>query len=493
MSEPASGVTETVAVSEAATAAAAVKRVKVRTLVVMCSALFLALLDSTVITLALPTIGNDFGVGLTGLQWIIGGYILTYASLLLAGGALGDRYGRHRVFIAGMGVFVAGSLLCALSDTTTQLIAGRAVQGIGAAAITPQTLAILAQTFPEPAERARAFGVWSGVSGLALVLGPLLGGNLVQVFGWQSVFLLNIPVCAVAMALASRLPAESGDASRRPVSPRSLLLTVSWLGCLTYALVEGNTIGWASSLVAGLLSVAAVSFATQLLTELRSRRPTLQLTLFRSHAFTGAASVTFLVAFGLNAVFLLLSLLLQRSAGLDPAAAGNRLLPTMGAIVVAAFLGGRVAGRFGSRIPVTCGTGLAGASLLVLSTLVLGHGYSEWWPLFVTFGFGVGMVMSPNNAALMASAPAESAGQASALNAVGQQVGALLGIAALGSLVGANSTTGASTGPMASDALAQGIQVGLLAAGVCYLLAAAVAVTLLRPAVPSPDRARVVT
>lgn len=460
--------------------APAAPREKTLTLVVVCSALFLALLDSTVISLALPTVRRDLGADVSDLQWIVDGYILLYAALLLTCGSLGDRFGRRQMFLAGMAVFTAGSLLCALSGSVGALIAGRAVQGLGAAAITPQTLAVLAQVFPGERERARAFGTWSAVSGLALVLGPVAGGAFAELFGWQSVFLLNVPIGLLALVAGRRLPARTAVRTRRPLDPAGQLCAVAWLVPLTYGLVEGPRAGWRDPTVVAALVTGAAAFVALLLVERRVRHPLLRLDLFRIRRFTGSTAVTFLVACGLNAGFLLLSLLLQLLGGADPSAAGVRLLPIMAAIVLAAALAGRFSGSFGPRPLVILGTALAGTSLLMLGAFAVSRPYGSWWPLLVLMGLGVGMVMSPNNTILVSSAPAGSTAQAAAVSGAAQQIGALLGVASLGLFL-----TGAI--PAASDggaypALAAGIEHGLLLAGGCYLVAAVLAGMLIRPA-----------
>jgi DHA2 family methylenomycin A resistance protein-like MFS transporter len=467
------------------------------TLLVVCSALFLALLDSTVISLALPTVQRDLHAGVGGLQWIVDGYILLYATLLLTGGTLGDRLGRRQVFLAGMAVFTAGSLLCALSGSVAALTAGRAVQGVGAAAVTPQTMAILAQVFPGERERARAFGTWSAVSGLALLLGPVAGGALAELLGWQSVFLLNVPIGLFALAAGRRLPAVTAVRAPRPLDPAGQLLTVCCLAPLTYGLVEGPRTGWGEPGTAAALGVSAAALVALLAVERRAAHPMLRLELFRARTFSGATSVTFLVAFGLNAGFLLLSLLLQLLDGAEPAAAGLRLLPTMAAIVVAAALAGRLSARVGPRLPVTLGTALAGVALLGMALLAVDRSYGVWWPLLVVMGLGVGMVMSPNNAALVGSVPADAAGQAASMGGAAQQVGALLGVASIGLvLTGAvlgGAAPGAAVGP-APDAggravLAAGVEHGLLLAAACYLAAALAAALLIRAgrAAPQPE------
>lgn len=448
------------------------------TLCVVCSALFLALLDSTVVALALPTVRRDLDADLTGLQWIVEGYVCPYAALLLTGGFLGDRFGRRRVFLAGMAVFTAGSVLCAVAGSVEVLTAGRAVQGVGAAAVTPQTLALLSQVFPGERERAKALSTWSAVSGLALLLGPVAGGSSAELLGWRSVFLLNVPVGVFALAAGRRLPAPAASGPERPLDGKGQLLIVACLGSATYGLVEGPRTGWTSAPVAAALVLAGVAALALLGVERRTPYPALRLDFFRRAVFTGATSVTFLMAVALNAAYLVLSLLLQVLDGASPAQAGLRLLPTMAAIVVGAVVAGRAVRRLAPWQLVATGTALAGLSLLSVAALAPGHSYALWWPGATLMGLGMGLVMSPNNGAMIGGVRPEDAGQAAAMGGVLQQAGALLGVASLGAVLGSAALEGhAATAPAG---LASGLRHGLLLAGVCCLLATAATVLLTR-------------
>ena len=482
-------------------------RSRTAVLVVVCLALFLALLDSTAISLALPVVQEDLGADVSGLQWIADGYVLVFACLLLSAGTAGDRLGRRRPFLGGLVLFTLGSVVCALAPSLGWLVAGRVVQGIGAAAVTPQTLAILGQTFPAPAERARAFGIWSGVSGLALLLGPAVGGLLVGTWGWQSVFWVNVPVGVLAVVLGSRVLVDVPPAEASTLDLPGQVLTVGVLGTLTYALIEGGRHGWTSGLILTLLACSVALAVVLVSVERRAAAPMLRLDLFRSGTFSACAAVTFVTAFGLYASFFLLSLYLQRVQGLAPAAAGVRLLPAMVAVVLVAPVAGLLAGRVGSRPVVVLGSGLAAAGLLLLSTLDAGSGYVSVWPALVALGAGIGFAMPATNTALMGAAPVSSGSAAGATGETSQQVGALLGIAVLGALVSAGirdsvrddaGLTGAAadrlatdvaagalpTGPLASaaeTALTAGITAGLLVAGLGFALGAAVALTIREP------------
>ena len=235
------------------------RRLKLTTLFTMCFALFMAMLDNTVVNVALPTIQRDFGSGVSGLQWIISAYTLFFASLMLTGGTLGDLYGRKRLFLIGLLVFSSGSLLCGLAPSLHWLVAGRAVQGIGAAALLPGTLSILITTFPDPKERAQAIGLWAGVSGLALAAGPVIGGVLVDTLGWQSVFFINVPIGVLAFLVALRTVRESSNPEGRTLDLPGQGLAVLSLGSLVYALIEANNYGWTSPLILTLFAVGIVT------------------------------------------------------------------------------------------------------------------------------------------------------------------------------------------------------------------------------------------
>ena len=460
-------------------------RARTLTLIGLCLALFMTLLDSTVVNLALPTIASDLGVRLSGLQWIVDAYVLVLASLLLSAGALGDRWGRRNVFVAGMVAFDAGSLVCALAPTLPVLIAGRVVQGAGAAALLPGTMSILASAFPGERDRARAIGVWSGTSGLALLLGPPVGGVLVRYVGWPSIFYLNVPLGLVAIVLALRVFPDSGERRSGADVPGQALAVIA-LTTLTYALIEGNRHGWRTPLIAGLLVIAVVAFAAFAAVEARRTDPMLPLRMFARLRFAAANAVIFLVGFGLLGSFFFLSLYLQQVQGYSPAEAGTRLLPVMAAVVVAAPLAGRLAGRFGSRGPMSAGLTVAGAGLLLLITVGPHTGYGSWWPYLVLLGLGLGLTMAPTNAAIVGSVDGRQAGTASAIGMTSQQVGSLIGIALLGAIVGAGTGAGTSVRTSA-DAFADGMHRAFLVAGIAFLAGAVIALATQGRGAPVPE------
>jgi MFS transporter, DHA2 family, methylenomycin A resistance protein len=419
------------------------RRLKVATIGSMCLAMFMVLLDNTVVNVALPSISEDVGSSVSGLQWIVNAYTLLFASLMLTAGTLGDLYGRKRVVLGGLGLFTLASVLCGLAPSVELLVAARALQGVGAAALLPTTLAIITATFPDRRERAQAIGIWAGVSALALAAGPVVGGVLVDSLGWQSIFFVNLPVGVAAYAVARRV--VRGDGGRRPagsgrrVDLPGQLLAVAALGSVTFALIEGPGRGWGSPLIAGLLAVAAVAGAAFLAVERRSPDPMLPLRLFRDRTFSAAVAVAGLAFFGVLSMLFFLSLFFQNVQGYSALETGLRFLPLEGAIVVVAPLAGRVAGRVGSRWLMAAGMGMAGAALLLLVRLQPGTEYAGVWWNLTLLGVGMGITMAPATAAIMGSVESGRAGVASAVSNTSRQVGAVFGIAVLGAVLASHT------------------------------------------------------
>src|SRR5687768_17057634 len=273
----------------------------------MCFALAMALLDNTVVNVALPTISRELGAGVSGLQWIVDGYVLAFASLLLTGGIAGDRYGRKKMFLLGLAIFTTASLLCGLAQSTGQLIGARALQGVGAAVLMPGTLSILTVTFP-PEERAKAIGIWAGVSGLALALGPTAGGLLVERVGWESIFFLNVPIGIVAFVLASRVAVESRAAEARTLDVQGLLLGTGGLFSLTYGLIEANQRGWTDAVILGALCGGVLLLAAFVSWEHYNPRGMMPLHFFKIPAFSAGNAVAFALSLGMFGTFFFFSL-----------------------------------------------------------------------------------------------------------------------------------------------------------------------------------------
>ncbi len=415
------------------------RRAKVAILLAMCLALFMVLLDNTVVNVALPAIQRDLGSTVSGLQWVVNGYTLLFASLMLTAGALGDLFGRRRVVLAGMGLFTFASLLCGLAPNLELLVAARALQGVGGAALLPTTLAIVAGAFPDARERAHAIGIWAGVSALALAAGPVLGGALVDSLGWQSVFVVNVPVGVLAWHVARRVVTETARPGGRRLDLPGQALAIVALGSLTYALIEGPHRGWTSVPIAGLLVVAGVAAVAFVAVERGHPDPMLPLRFFRDRTFSASVAVAGLAFFGVLSMLFFLSLYFQNVQGHSAVETGLRFLPLEAAIVFVAPLAGRAAGRFGSRVPMTVGMALAGSALLLLTRLEPATAFASVWWMFSLLGIGMGMTMAPITAAVMGSVPADRAGVASAVSNTSRQVGAVFGVAVLGAVVAGRS------------------------------------------------------
>lgn len=410
-------------------------------LLTVCLALFLALLDSTAISVVLPLMAKNLGAGISGLQWTAESYVLVMAGFLLTSGTLGDRLGRKRVFLCGVLLFVAGSAVSALAGSLPALFAGRAIQGLGAAGMSPQSMGIIGAAFPGRAERARALGIWSGTSGLALVLGPVIGGILADRWGWQSVFWVNVPLGVAAILLGSKsIEGFRSAPAARHVDVPGQALAICTLVALAFAIIDAGEFAWASASVLVPLAVAAGSASGLVWSERKARDPMLPPALFRSRTYVASIGVLFCVAFGMYASFFLISLEMQRGEGLSPEGAGLRLLPAMAAAVVAAPLAGWLAGRVGERLVAASGTGAAGISLLLLGLRDLSGPYSTWWPLLVLLGLGIGCTFAPTNSALLGSVPSDRASVASAIGQLCQQAGTAVGIGVLGTVAAVGIT-----------------------------------------------------
>jgi EmrB/QacA subfamily drug resistance transporter len=409
-------------------------REKVIVLLTMCFALAMAMLDNTVVNIALPTITSKLNATVSDLQWIIDGYVLAFASLLLTGGILGDRYGRKKMFLTGLAIFTLASLGCGLSGSGSQLIMFRALQGVGAALLMPGTLSILTVTFP-PEERARAIGLWAGVSGLALALGPTLGGYIVEHGGWETVFFINVPIGVIAFAIAWRTVRESVSEETRHLDLPGLALGTSGLFSLTYGLIEANQRGWGDGLIVASLVAAAVLLTAFLVWEHRSPKAMMPLSFFRIPAFSAGNAVAFSVSLGLFSIFLFVTLYMQAIRGYTPFQAGLRFLPMTGMIIVTAPVAGQVAQRLGARIPMTYGLTVASAGLLGLTFIQPDTPFWIIGILFVLMGHGLGATMAPMTAAVMGAVGPQRAGLGSAMTNTSREVGGVLGIALLGTVL----------------------------------------------------------
>ncbi|HYB22244.1 MAG TPA: MFS transporter [Solirubrobacteraceae bacterium] len=394
----------------------------------------MAFLDGTIINVALPTIGRDFHASTSSLQWILSGYLLTLASLILLGGSLGDRFGRRRVFVLGAGVFSSASLLCALAPSAPSLIAARLVQGVGGALLTPGSLAMIEANVRRQ-DRARVIGAWSGMTGVATALGPLLGGYLIGAVSWRAAFLINVPLGAIVV-LAAREVGESRDTqAHERLDVRGVALAALALAGTTYALIDGPNVGATiASIAPG--AVGVVALAAFLLAERRSPTPMLPLEIF-SPQFSAANLITFVVYTALGGVFFLLVAFLQISMGYSPVGAGAASLPVTVLMLCLSAASGSLAQRIGPRIPLTLGSLMIAAGMLLMTRIDPGDSYPQSvLPAVVVFGLGLTLVVSPVTATVLAAASERHSGIASGVNNAVARVASLLAVAVLPLLAG---------------------------------------------------------
>ena len=405
------------------------------TLGAMCFALFMIMLDNTVVNVALPSIQKDLGSSISGLEWTVNAYTLSFAVLLVTGGRLGDIFGRRRMFLFGVVVFGLSSAFIGLSQSEAWLVTGRAVQGVGAAFMMPGTLSIISNAFP-PEELGKAIGTWAGVSAIALAVGPLLGGWLTEDVSWRAIFFINLPVAIGAVIVTLFAAHESRDETvgRTVDLPGIAGITVS-LTALVFALVEGNSWGWGSPKIIGLLALSVVALAAFVVVEKRAVAPVVDFDALRSRQFLGANIVAFMVSFGMLAMFFFLALYMQNILGFSPLEAGVRFLPATVVIIFAGPIAGRLADRFGPRPLMTAGMLITAVSLFWQSRIGVDTSYGFLAPAFVLMGLGMGLVMSPMSMAAMNAVDRTKAGVASGTLSMFRMVGGTFGVAALGALV----------------------------------------------------------
>jgi EmrB/QacA subfamily drug resistance transporter len=403
----------------------------------MCFALFMIMLDNTVVNVALPSIQRDLHSSTSGLEWTVNAYTLSFAVLLVTGGRLGDIFGRRRMFIFGVIVFGFSSFLIGLATSDAWLVGWRAAQGIGAAFMMPATLSIISNEFP-PHERGRAIGTWAGVSAMALAIGPVVGGFLVESVSWQSIFFLNVPVAIAAVAVTLFATHESRDESvERTVDVPGVATLTIGLAALVLALVEGNSWHWGSTRIVALLALALVALAGFVVAERHGRAPMVDFSFFRSRSFLGANVVAFVVSFAMLAMFFFIALYMQNILGYSPLQAGVRFLPATAMIIVLGPIAGRSCRRAGPRVLVTGGLLAVAASLLWQSQLTTHSGFSFLLVGFALMGFGMGFVMSPMSTAAMNAVDQAKAGVASGILSMSRMVGGTFGVAVMGALVSA--------------------------------------------------------
>src|SRR5690242_11873755 len=393
------------------------------------------MLDNTVVNVALPSIERDLHVSISSLEWVVTAYALTFAALLITGGKLGDLFGRRRIFVVGIAIFTLSSLACGLAPSAGFLIGARAVQGVGAALMNPASLSIITATFP-PRERGQAIGIWAGVSAMALAIGPLVGGLIVDNINWNWIFFINVPVGVLGIVVSRLVIKETRDTSHeQSIDLPGLVTSSGALFALSYALIEGNRHGWTSAEILGLFGAAVVLLLAFVALERYQRLPMLDLSLFRIGSFTGANLVAMLVSLGMFGVFFFVSLYIQNILGWTPTQAGASFLPMTLLIILVAPIAGKLSDRVGSRWLMGAGMTLVSISLLLYQRVGL---HSTFWtllPAMLLGGVGMAMTMSPMTAAAMGSVPVDKAGVGSGVLNSFRQLGGSLGIAVMGAIL----------------------------------------------------------
>lgn len=442
-------------------------------------ATFMTYLDNNIVNVAIPRIQTDLHLSVSGLEWVVSAYILVFASLLLAGGRMADVWGRRRMFLVGLAIFTAASLTAGLSGSVDLLVASRAVQGLGAALVTPTALAVISATFADPKERARAVGVWAGVGAVALAVGPLLGGLISQHLSWGWIFFINVPVGLAAMALAVWVLPESRAAEAGGLDVPGLVLSSGALFLLTYALIEGSTLGWTSVVIVAAFVGAAVLATAFVLVEQRAAAPMVAVSLFRERVFTGGIAAAMMWAFGLFGIYFFTSLYLQDVLGFSPTEAGLAFVPMALLMVVGAVLSDRVALRYGAHRSVSAAMVLMGLGIGSVALLGEHATYLQLMPSFLVIGLGGGLTTSLT-ASVLDAMPRDEAGVASGIFNGAREVAGLLGITVIGALLVARQSGALAAGEPATEAFLTGYRAGLLLAAVLVALGGLAAFVALR-------------
>jgi DHA2 family methylenomycin A resistance protein-like MFS transporter len=393
-------------------------------------------LDVTIVNTALSSIGTSLGGGVSELQWVVSAYTIAFAAFILTAGALGDRIGAKRVFMAGFAIFTASSVACALAPNAFILIAARAIQGFGAAVLVPNSLALLSHAYPDEKQRGRAVGIWAAGASLALTAGPLVGGGLIALVGWRSIFLVNLPIGLAGLWLTWAYASETTRSPQREIDLPGQAAAIAALGCLAGAIIEGGTLGWGNAFViAGFVAsaVLAIPFVWQ---ERRASQPMLPLSLFKHRMFALASLVGLLVNVAFYGLIFVFSLYFQRINGMSPFATGLAFVPMMGAVLPVNLVASRVAERFGARATIAAGAALAAFGCLAL--LGIEHGTSYWATCaqLIVIGAGLGLLVPPLTSALLGSVEKSRSGIAAGVLNATRQTGSVLGVALFGSLVG---------------------------------------------------------
>jgi EmrB/QacA subfamily drug resistance transporter len=449
------------------------------TLVTVSAGLFMIIVNTTVVVVALPSIQRDLHVPIASVEWIVTVYVLTVAALVLTGGKLADMFGRRKIYVVGLVVFTASSLACGLAPNAGFLIGARALQGVGAALMTPATLSIITATFPAR-QRGQAFGIWSGVAALALVVGPLTGGLIVDNINWHWVFFINVPVGLAAIAASQLFIAESRDASReQSIDVPGLVTSGLALLALSWALIEGNRHGWSSPEILFLFAAAALLAGAFVLVEHRQQQPMLDLSLFRTGMFAGANTVALLSMLVTLGVMTYVALYVQNILGYTPTQAGATFLPTDVLIILVAPLAGRQSDRIGSRWLIAAGMTLFGITMLLYMRAGVRSSYWSLLPQMVCGGVAIGLTSSPTTAAAMGAVSADKSGVGAGVLNSFRQVGAAMGIPLMGAIL-ASYLHAPPHSALGKQKYVDGMHAAMLVGALIAFVAAGLAAVLIR-------------
>lgn len=441
---------------------------------------FMTYLDNNIVNVALPTVQRDLGLSMSGLEWIVSGYILVFAGLTLVGGRLADVYGRRRVLLIGLAVFTAASAAAGLAENVEVLLAARALQGVGAALLAPAALSLLPLAFPDPRERATAIGIWGAIGALALALGPVTGGWITEHFDWGWIYLINVPIGAVTFALAVWALGEA-PGSRRPLDLPGLAASMAVLFPLTYALIEGEGHGWGSPLILGAFSMALAGAVAFTLVERSAAEPMIDLSLLRGRVFGGGLLTMGIWAFAIFGIYFYTALWLQNVLGFGPLKAGLTFVPMALVLVVVSIASGPLAARVGTHRLVAGGLALMAVSVLGLARVDEHGTVGDLMPWLLLYGVGAG-ALNPLTGAIVGRMPAGREGVASSVLNVSREVFGLLGVTVLGVVVNA----GSSAAPDPVAAFLDGYRLALVIAGVVIALGVPLGFFALRPGRTSP-------
>jgi len=420
-------------------------------------------LDVTIVNTALISIGSSLGGGVAELQWVVSAYTIAFAAFILTAGALGDRVGAKRVFMAGFAIFTAASVGCALAPDATILIAARSVQGLGAAILVPNSLALLSHAFGDEKRRGRAVGIWAAGASLALTAGPLVGGGLIALVGWRSIFLVNLPIGLAGLWLTWAYASETPRSPQREIDLPGQIAAIAALGCLAGAIIEGGALGWGNPAVIVGFAASAVLAALFVLAEMRASQPMLPLSLFGHRMFALTSLVGLLVNVAFYGLIFVFSLYFQRVNGMSPFMTGLAFVPMMGAVLPVNLVAARVAERISAPVTVAAGAALAAAGCLALLGIQPGTSYWATCVQLIVIGAGLGLLVPPLTSTLLGSVEKSRAGIAAGVLNSTRQTGSVLGVALFGSLIGQSG--GFVAGAHAS-----------LVISACLLLAAAAAI-----------------